>query len=229
MSQETPLHLYEEITLLALRDEKGTLATGYACHAMAGAILAELLLEERISIAPGRKKLINIIDAEPCDDPVINECLSKMRGAKRRASLAAWVSRLAGIKRLHHKAARNLCRRQILKSAEGTVLLIFSRQVYPTVDPGPEKEILERLKSALLSDRADVDPRTVVLIALANSTGLLRVNLGKEIVRKRRARIKSITEGNAVGAATANVIAACQAATIAAISAANVATISSTR
>ena len=38
------LFLYEEIMLLALRNQKGTVATSFSEHAVAGAVLAELNL-----------------------------------------------------------------------------------------------------------------------------------------------------------------------------------------
>ena len=45
------LHLYEEIMLLALRDEEGTVASGTMYnYAVGGALLAELLLEQRLRI-----------------------------------------------------------------------------------------------------------------------------------------------------------------------------------
>ena len=47
MAQGKPLFLYEEIMLLALRDEEGTIANGYCEFMVAGAILAELLLDRR--------------------------------------------------------------------------------------------------------------------------------------------------------------------------------------
>ena len=75
-SSQVPLYLHEEIMLLALRDEKGTVefGTNYV-HAICGAILAELLMAGRISVAEGKKKLVNPVSDEPLGDPVLDECL----------------------------------------------------------------------------------------------------------------------------------------------------------
>ena len=102
MARNKPLFLYEEIMLLALRDEQGTIATGFPEQVIAGAILAELLLEGRIAVEDTRKKLVNLQDSKPTGDPIIDECLEKMSTAKRRASLQTWVSRLASTKNLRH-------------------------------------------------------------------------------------------------------------------------------
>jgi len=80
------LHLYEEIMLLALRDEEGTVASGATYnYAVGGAILAELLLEQRLLIEEPRrkKKLVNLISTATLGDELIDECLGKIAAARR--------------------------------------------------------------------------------------------------------------------------------------------------
>ena len=64
MVMDNELHLYEEIMLLALRDEDGTVASGAMySYAVGGAILAELLLKQRLCIEEPRKrkKLVTLV------------------------------------------------------------------------------------------------------------------------------------------------------------------------
>jgi len=210
MNASQSLFLYEEILLLALRDEKGTVATGYLEYAVAGAILAELLLDRRISIDETKKQLLTLHNSEPTGDPIIDECLEKLAASKRRASLQTWVSRLGGIKNLRHKIARQLCDRGILRADEDKVLLIFTRKIYPEVNPEPEKKIIDRLRTALFGDDDRLDPRTVVLISLADGSGLLSETFGRREVKDRRQRIDDIVNGEMTGKATKELIAACQ-------------------
>jgi hypothetical protein len=134
--------------LLALRNEKGTIATCFSEYAVAGAILAELSLERRISFDATGKRLVDLEDPGPMGDPLIDECLEKLAAAKRRASLQTWVPRLAGIKDLKHKVARQLCDRGILRAEENKVLFVFTRKDYPEVNPVPEKRIVDRVRAA---------------------------------------------------------------------------------
>ncbi len=126
--------------------------------------------------------------------------------------MQTWVSRLAGTKNLRHKVARQLCDRGILRADEDKVLFIFTRQVYPEIDPLPEKQIVDRLRTAIFTDHDQLDPRTVVLISLANGADLLNQTFGRKEVRSRKKRIEQIVNGELTGKATKNVIAACQAA-----------------
>ena len=208
MTIQTNLFLHEEIMLLALRDEQGTIASGTMYqYAIGAAVLAELLLNKRIAVGESRRqKLVDLISSQPFGEPLIDQCLEKISSAKRRASLQSWVSRFAGIKNLKHRVAHGLCERGILRAAEDTILLLFARKIYPEINPEPERKLIERLRQAIFTDSRDVDPRTVVLVSLANSTGLLRMVFDKKELKGRKARIKEISDGEITGKAAKEAI-----------------------
>ena len=86
MTHTKPLFLYEEIMLLALDNEKGTVATSYLEYAVAGAVLAELLLDSRITVGATRKRLVDLHNTRPTGDPIIDECMEIMKAGKMRGS-----------------------------------------------------------------------------------------------------------------------------------------------
>ena len=211
---ENTLFLHEEILLLALRDEEGTIASGTMYqYAIGAALLAELLLSKRIEVEQsGKRKLVNPIVSTPLGYPLIDECLEKIFVAKRRAVLQTWVSRFAGIKNLKNRVAQQLCRRGVLRADEDKVLLFFTRKIYPEINPEPERELIERLRYAVLTDTDDIEPRTVVLLSLASSTGLLKMAFNKKELKERKVRIKQIVNGEITGKAATEAIQAMQAA-----------------
>ncbi len=214
MTTQTNLFLHEEIMLLALRDEEGTIASGTMYqYAIGAAVLSELLLNKRIAVGESRRKeLVNLISSHPLGEPLIDQCLEKISNAKRRASLQTWVLRFSGVKNLKHRVARQLCERGILRADEDKILLLFTRKTYPEVNPEPERKLIERLRQAIFTDSRDIDPRTVVLVSLANSTGLLKVVFDKKELKGRKARIKEIIDGDITGKAAKEAIEAMQAA-----------------
>ncbi len=214
MTIQTNLFLPEEIMLLALRDEEGTIASGTMYqYAIGAAVLSELLLNKRIAVEESKKKkLVNLISSQPLGEPLIDQCLEKISNAKRRASLQTWVSRFASVKNLKHRVAQGLCERGILRASEDKILLLFTRKIYPEVNREPERKLIERLRQAIFTDSRNVDPRTVVLVSLANSTGLLKVVFDKKELRGRKARIKEISDGEITGKAAKEAIEAMQAA-----------------
>lgn len=212
MTTSPTLHLYEEIMLLALKDEKGTVLTQYPDQAVAGAVTAELMLDGIVTVEDTKKQMVDLVRARPLGDPVLDESLEKIRTAKRRASLKTWITRLAGIKKLRHKVARQLCLRGILRAEEDKVMLVFTRKLYPEVNPGPERSILERIRTAIYEPSRPVDPRTVVLVALADAADLMKVVVERNERKQIKPRVKQIIEGDVAGKATREVIQAVQAA-----------------
>ncbi|MGD2135715.1 MAG: GPP34 family phosphoprotein [Gemmatimonadales bacterium] len=212
------LTLYEEALLLALRDKKGTIVTGaHYSFALSGAVVGELLLRERITLDDsGKKLMVDLIDRRPTGDDVLDEAVERIANAKRRGSVQTWVQRLARIKRLRHRVALGLVDRGILKADEDKVLLLFTRKIYPERDPRPEREIVKRLRRAIFTYTSELDVRTVMLVALAHHTGLLRATFDKKKLKGRKKRIEQIIEGSAIGDATRAMVQAVQAAAIAA-------------
>lgn len=215
--EQLPLH--EEVMLLALRDEEGTIAPGTMYqYALGGAILAELLLRGRIAVDDsGRKKRARVVDATPLGAPVLDECLALVGAAKRPKPLSDWVGKFARVSKLKHRVAERLVDRGILRDEEGKILLLFSRRIYPESDPRPERALTGRLERAIFTDALDVDPRTVVLVSLANSAGLLRVVFDKKELKRRKGRIEQIVNGEVTGKAAAEAIEAMQAAMMVAV------------
>jgi len=203
------LHLYQEILLLALKDREGTVASGtWYPQALAGALMAELLLEGHLSLAG---KTVFAQKAK-LGDALLEESLELIAGAKRRRPAAFWLSKLSNLRNLKHRAAESLCRDGILAADRKKVLHFFERRIYPELDHAPEQAVVDRLRAALFEKEARVDPRTAVLISLAHHTDILGVVFDKKELKRRKARIQRVIEGDAIGTAAKEVVQAIQAA-----------------
>jgi hypothetical protein len=219
------LRLHEQILLLGLRDEHGGVESraGMFNLALGGALLSELSLERRIDVGLDKKKLVTAVGQGPLGDDVLDEALGRVERAKRRRSAAGWVSNFAGIRRLRHRVAENLCRRGVLRDSEQKILLLFTRKLYPTIDPEPERRLRAALTDAVTGDGEVRDARVSMLVALAHATGLLRVVFDRKTLRARKSRLESIVNGHAVGGATREAVVAVQVAVTVAVTAAVVA------
>lgn len=214
MSATTDLHLYEEILLLALKDEEGTVASGVMlAPALGGAILAELLIAGRVEAKGDKRPKIRVVSKSPLGDPILDDALEAVRARKDKPlDAATWVGRFGALKDLKHRAARQLVRRKILRADEDTILWIFKRKVYPERDATAERAILARVGDAIFKSSREVDPRTTVLVGLAHATGLLRANFDRKRLKERKQRIQDIANGELVGRATKAAVEAAQAA-----------------
>jgi len=213
------LDLHHEVLLLTLKDEEGVpeFGSNYS-YGMAGAMLAELLLREKIEVEEEKKrKFLKLRDSSPVGDAALDAALLKMAAAKRRATLQTWVMRL-GTQNLKHVVAAELCRRNVLRADEDKVLLIFTRKIYPELDPRPEREVVQRLRDAIYRESSEVDPRTAILVSIAKAANVLKNVFPKDELKLRKERIEAIAKGELTGTATVQAVQAAQAAaTMAAI------------
>jgi hypothetical protein len=211
---DTNLHIHEKIFLLALRDKEGTVFpyVNYR-HALAGALLAELILKQFVSIETARKqKYLKLEKRKATGDPLLDECISKIAKAKRRAQLKTWVQRFSSIRELKSKTAKQLCRKGILKEKEEKVLFIFKQKLYPEINHKPEKELIDKMEKVIFGNSKVDDPEIIILISLCNSANLLNKIFDRKKIKAQKKRIKDLVSGNLIGKATQDAIEAMQAA-----------------
>jgi hypothetical protein len=186
------LFLHECMLLLALHDEQGvsgmTVPTGTA---LGGAVIGELLLRERVAAEKTRFSTVLVVRSrQQTGEQVIDEALERIGSAKRRASVAAWVSRIGNARGLVHTVARRLCTKGVLRADERQVLLLFRRRAYPQVDPRPERALIDRLRAAALAE-SSADVPAVVMLAIARHTRLLDGVLSRPERRQSKKRIEA--------------------------------------
>ena len=99
-----------------------------------------------------------------------------------------------------------------VRSAESLPLGYAQTRLFPEHDPGPEQELRARLKRAIFTATPDVDARTVVIVAMANATGMLKKVFDKKKLKDRKKRLEKLTSGQIAGAATKEAVDAVHAA-----------------
>jgi hypothetical protein len=221
MASDSGLRLHHELLLLALHDEKGSMRVSNPGILLGGGILAELLLEGRVALERGAKPSKDRIvpgDSRPLSDPLLDECLKKIRDAKRPKAPKDWVMKFSQVSGLRKRIATDLVRKGILRERRTRVLLLFPWTYFPTLDPSPERRIVERVREAIIGD-GEVDERTAALVAIAAKTGGLKHVIDKRVLKERKERIEEISEDQLAASAVQGAVEAAQAAAAAAATA----------
>jgi hypothetical protein len=187
------LTLADELVLLAYDDDGsrklGQPALGYG---LAGALLVELALAERVDVVD---KKVTVLDAAPVGRPLLDQALTRIADDKPRKP-GHWISKLS--KKLTDEVLDGLVAGGVLRREEDRVLLVFPRTRFPAPDgvqPAAETDARARMTSAITSD-GPVDPRTAALCALVKAVDYDRkvfADLPRAVVRKR---LKVISEGD---------------------------------
>ena len=198
------LRFAEEIILLLL-DDRGRFAKvpdWSVSHAMAGGVLMDLALENRIDT--DLDSLI-LLDSTPVGDSLLDETLADIAGGGRNDA-RYWVEHTVGrADSIRSEAIGRLVSRGILERRDERFLWVFRSLRYPTVDDAAELEVKHRVMDVLFSDDIP-DPRDVVTICLADACGIFDRILAKPQLQRASARIEQVRKLDLIGQAMSQAI-----------------------
>ncbi|MGC7094065.1 GOLPH3/VPS74 family protein [Amycolatopsis lurida] len=198
----------EDLVLLVFDDESGkpdSMVTNLP-YALAGALLIELGIENRIGVDEENKGRLVLLDRTPPAHPVLADALVKLEKFDGRKPKDA-ISPLSGQK-LTERLLDGLADRGVLRREEGKVLKLFPVTRWPAEDSAHEVELRKTL-NAVLVDGQDPDERTAALVAVlaAIKAASKVLDLAERADRKLvDQRAKDIAEGNWGSAATRKAI-----------------------
>ncbi|NYI75627.1 GOLPH3/VPS74 family protein [Nocardioides panzhihuensis] len=157
----------EDLLLLVLDDERGTLASSWVQQALGGAILTELAMAGSVQVQPKSgltpAKAVAVPGGRP-DEPILAAAYDSL-AAKPVAAKNA-VTNLG--KGLHEALAARLCDRNILRRRDERILGLFPRTTWPAADSTHENAVCGQLYAVLVQG-VTPDARTGPLIALLSS------------------------------------------------------------
>ena len=209
------LRFAEEVLLLLLNDRGGSfvpLADRSVHYALAGAVLMDLALENRID---ADLRELYVINAEPTGDALLDATLADIVAEQRRCTPRHWVERASQrANSIRATALGRLVERGILKRQRGTFLWAFRSRRYPVIDGQARQEAKLRILDVLLGDGVP-GPRDVVLICLADACGIFGELLCADELAQAFPRFQQVRQldliGQAVTAAVADLDSAAEA------------------
>jgi hypothetical protein len=211
--------LAEELLLLALDDDTGKVVVTELDKGLAGAVLIELALRERIRVAEKGEtvragRLVLKPGAAP-GHPVLDDALrllSAREGRKPKDVLGPLA------KGLRARLTGSLVDAGVLRREMRKVLGFFPTERLPARDATHETTVRERIAAALAG--AEPDERTAALVALLSALNAVTTVLDVRDRRAARRRAKEIAEGQWAATAVRKAVQEVYAATAAAASAA---------
>ena len=187
------LTLADEIVVLMLEDTDGEIkesVTSIARVAVAGGILMELALQERIDTD---LDTLFIVDPSPTGDNLLDATLQEIGNEAELRPSAWWIDELATRhETLVGRILGRLVTAGILHEEERHFLWVFARRAYPPTTGVAEREAKARLM-AVLFDGEVPDPRDTLLLGLAKASGVLSAILTDDEMRRAAPRIDEIT------------------------------------
>lgn len=192
MTTPTKLTLAEELLLIALDDETGSLINlppFWLDTALAASILMELCLVGRLDTDPER---VVVLDATPTGSPILDEVLALIVAERGTQPSGQWIRRV-GTRgpELRDQVIAGLVARGVLQSVEKRLLWVFKTRVYPPTSGLEEREVRSRLMT-LLNNTEIPDAREALLIGLLSATGIMGRLLSESEAARLQPRIDQI-------------------------------------
>jgi hypothetical protein len=194
-----PLTLVEEIELLSLDDKTGahlSLPPEALAHGLAGAILADLEMADRIATGG---KVVELKSSAPTGNPLFDPWLEMMASEPESRPIAYWLSVFSDEKPAIESATLDhLIQRGILKREDKKILWVIGLRRYPTIHNEERVEVRTRLARLIQSDEppAHFD---ATLISLLSGCSLLSGVFSEDQLDGRADRIASIADSDPVG------------------------------
>ena len=166
------LRFVEEILLLLIHDDGRTahVPSWVLDYAIAGGVLMDLALENRIDTDPQR---LILVDSTPVGDTILDPTLAEIAAGDPHDT-RFWLDHIAqNAQSIRERALARLVDHGILEQSEGRFLWVFRARRYPIIDGKVEREVKMRILRVLFSDEIP-DPRDAMLIGLADACDIFK-------------------------------------------------------
>ncbi len=192
------LRFVEEIMLLLLRDEDGRFVqvpTWSVDYALAGAVLMDLAMENRIDTDLENLLLIN---DSPVGDNILDPVLAEI-AAGGNHDTRYWVEQVSRQgTRFRELSLERLVEKGILEMEDDRFLWVFRSRRYPAIDGSVEREVKLRILNVLFSDEIP-DPRDQMIICLADACGIFPRLLSRQEHARAADRIAQVSQLDLIG------------------------------
>ena len=207
---EFRIRLTEELILLTLDESSGYLEMvpgwDFSC-VMAGAVIADLTLENRIDTD---LQSLYLLDTTPTGDGLLDPTLEEISKAKDRSDTQYWIERTTvRSEEIVSLTLERLVDKGVLDYESGgfwTLSRSVSRSgMYPSADGAIRKEAKARILNVVLNDDIP-DPRDVILVGLMHTCDGFKLLLSEEDYEEKLGRIEAVANMDLVGRSVATAV-----------------------
>ena len=192
------LRVAEEILLLIMDAESGDIQHSLPTHqrdvVIAGAVLLDLALENRIDMDPER---LFVTDSNPVGDELLDPALAEIAGEAETHDTVYWITRIARQgSELRKRARAQLAAHGILE-ADVNGLAFLTRAVartnrYPQTGGPTREDVRSRVMRTLFSEEIP-EPQDIIIIGLASACGVFESILTHDELAEVRERIDALS------------------------------------
>lgn len=182
------LTLLEQLTLLALDDEKGTFLTDSISFqpALASALLMELFLSGKIEL---NQSAVTVVAGETVENAVTSNYFKMIKDSKKTRNIKHWVEAFSmKANTISKKVITELIDKGILNKREDRFLWVISVKKYPTQNAQPENALRAHLLS-VVQKKEQATLKDILLFSIIDAAEMGRTVFGKNYNRELKSGV----------------------------------------
>lgn len=195
------LNIPEKLFILSVDDEQGEIRSSIKStlpYGLAGGLLAELLLANKIQLQGGR---LTLVDSMPIGDAWLDEVLAEIAAGLKPRKLSRWIE-ILGRKQIIKQTAARLAERNVIRVEKKRYLWIIPYEIYPQLDASAKYWVKQRLRGIVLAGEI-TDEHDLILLSLLKACGLLRLLFTRDERKYASKKIQELVKGEVFGEAVA--------------------------
>lgn len=211
----TNLNIPEKLFILTIDDDRGAVASfakSTLRYGLAGALLAELALANKIQLVDGR---LAVTDASGAEDPLLHAALATIAASKKPHKLGRWIE-ITGDNKLVKKVAERMAERGVITIEKKRFLWIIPNEVYPQKDASVKYWVKEHLRGVVMAG-GPAEPADLALLSLLTACSMLRLVFTRDERKAASKKIEAMVKGEIFGEAVAQLLRDIETATAAAV------------
>jgi len=204
------INIFEALFILALDDDEGDIAKSMVSTLesnLAGALLSELVLQNRINITNDR---VVVTDPSPTEHPILDKALFEISNTSRPRKLRYWINNLT-YKKFLEEIGHHLVDQGLLVRKKKRLYLAIPNGEYPDGNFSVKFSLKKDLREIILARRAP-EISEKVLLAFLYRSDLLKLVFTHGERKAAQKRVKKLMiddeEGNHLGNAFKEILAA---------------------
>ena len=193
MAFTNKLTLAEELLLITLDDESGTLLDSispFKYHiAIAASLIMELTLKGKLDL--DEKKLF-VVSSVDTGDPILDQALAEIVAEKTSLATTEWLKRFATRgEDLSNQIIESLVAKGIMQLVDKRLFWVLRTRAYSATSGIEEREVKARIMLLLNSDEIP-DPNDILLVGLLKAVGIFSLLLSPSELARLQNRIDEI-------------------------------------
>ncbi len=161
------LTLYEELLLLAIHEDKGTVIRDTQeglKPGLAGAILAELAFAGKISTVNNHR--LKLVDNKPTEDPILDRAISILAESEKERKFVYWLNNLnSKPEKLARQVTDSLVEKQIFTQEDDRLLWVIPSPMHPESKATVKYSVVRLLRGIVLAQE-EPHPREIAFLSL---------------------------------------------------------------